>query len=239
MKNIKIQILLSLLIGAGVTACSFGKHTFIKTAPPVIIDNHYTEVAETDSLIAPYKRALDKEMNEVIATAKVDFINERPSGNLGNLIADILLEEESKSIDGSPVICLINFGGLRAPLNKGNITLGDVYKLMPFDNQVVYVKMPGKTIYEIRDYLEKSGGEPTAGFLIEKNKIMDTLYNQWSEKDYWVITSDYLFNGGDKMYFFQKNIGSVQTGKIFRDVLIDYIQKHPVLSDKPQQRITW
>ena len=56
--------------------------------------------------------------------------------------------------------CLLNNGGLRFSLDSGNITRGDIYKLMPFDNKMVIVKIFKEDIFEIFRYIEKKGGEP-------------------------------------------------------------------------------
>lgn len=225
------------IIGAGLTACSFGKQTFV-SGKSVPVDKSYANSRSVDSIVAPYKLDLDKEMNQVISIAEVDFINARPSGNLGNMVADIILAEGSKKLPGQKVICLINFGGLRAPISKGSVMLGDIYKLMPFDNQLVLLKMPAASITEIRDYLLKSGGEPIAGFKISKDQILNADGTPWIPQDYWVVTSDYLMNGGDKMNFFQQRIETVNTGILFRDVIIDYVKKAPALKDNSGQRIS-
>lgn len=224
------------ILGAGLSACSFGKQTFVsgKSLP---VDKTYANSRPVDSIVAPYKADLDKEMNQVISFAEVDFINARPSGNLGNLVADIIYAKSKAALPGQPMICLINFGGLRAPISKGNVLLGDIYKLMPFDNQLMLVKMPASSINEIRDYLQKSGGEPIAGFRIDKGTILDAAGNPWKAQDYWVATSDYLMNGGDKMNFFQQRLETINTGILFRDVIIDYVKQNKVLKDLSEPRI--
>ncbi len=233
--KLKLNILI-FIMGAGLTACSFGKETFVKTAY-IPIDKTYPNSAKVDSIVTPYKIQLDAEMNQVITQAEVDFVNNRPWGNLGNLIADIILEKGKTLVADSNVVCLLNFGGLRAPLNKGDITLGDIYKVMPFDNQMVVVKMPAETMEEMRTYLKKSGGEPIAGFSIDSLNVFDVNGKPWLAKDFWVVTSDYLMNGGDRMYFFQKRLETIEPGILFRDVLIESVQKQAILKDNQQPRI--
>lgn len=224
------------IIGAGLTACSFGTHTFVK-GTSIALDTTYRSVNIVDSIVSPYKQELDKEMNQVITFSEVNFINRRPSGNLGNLMADIILAKGREQLQGQPVICLLNFGGLRAPLSQGNVTLGDIFKIMPFDNQLVLVRMPASSIYEIRDYLIQSGGEPIAGFGITQQGLSDAAGDPWKEQDFWVITSDYLFNGGDKMNFFRQHLEMINPGILLRDIIIDYAKSHPVLTDRNEDRI--
>lgn len=231
--NFKILIL---IIGAGLTACSFGKETFV-SGKSIPMTAEYPQSPSVDSIVAPYKLQLDREMNQIIATAEVDFINERPWGNLGNLVADIILEKGRAELKDKKAICLLNFGGLRAPISKGNVTLGDIFRLMPFDNQLVLVKMPAKSIFEIRDYLLKSKGEPISGFKIDQQLIFDQNGEPWSLGDFWVVTSDYLMNGGDRMTFFEERLETINTGIVFRDVIIDYVKTHQILINNRDQRI--
>lgn len=230
------RIFFIFIIGAGLSACSFGKQTFVR-GNEIAVDQSYPLSRSVDSIVAPYKAELDREMNQVIAYAETDFINARPSGNLGNLVADIIYAKGASLLEEKPAICLVNFGGLRAPISKGNVTLGDIYKLMPFDNQLVLVKMPAASIYEIRDYLLQSGGEPISGFRIDGDRIYDASGAPWKEQDYWVITSDYLMNGGDRMSFFEKKLEVLSTGILFRDVLVDHFKANQRLKDLPEQRI--
>jgi 2',3'-cyclic-nucleotide 2'-phosphodiesterase (5'-nucleotidase family) len=231
-----IRYLFIFITGAGLTACSFGKHTFV-SADRLAVDTSYVSNRAVDSIIAPYKLVLDREMNEIIARAEVNFINQRPSGNLGNLAADIMLEAGREHLHDSTAICLLNFGGLRSPFSQGNITLGDAFKVMPFDNQLVLVQLPGSTLDKIRDYLLQSGGEPIAGFKIRGQEILDAQGRPWKPETFWVITSDYLLNGGDRMTFFQDQLQVVQTGFILRDLLITYLRRQGTLGDRTDKRI--
>lgn len=230
------RIFVLCIIGAGLTACSFGKQTFV-AGKPIPLDKQVQNSRSVDSIVAPYKTELDQQMNRIVSYASVDFINQRPSGNLGNLIADVMLEGGKQQASKLPTICLINFGGLRAPISKGNVTLGDLFKVMPFDNQLVLVKMPANSMDEIVNYLHKSGGEPIAGFFLRGKEVFDANGNPWKKTEFWVVTSDYLMNGGDKMAFFEQKLEVIQTGQLFRDVLIQYATSTPNLVSNSENRI--
>lgn len=230
------RILVLFIIGAGLTACSFGKQTFV-SGKPIPLNNEVQNSRTVDSIVTPYKTELDQQMNRVVTNAPVDFINQRPSGNLGNFIADVMLERGKQQTSNLPTICLINFGGLRAPISKGNVTLGDLFKVMPFDNQLVLVKMPANSMNDIVNYLHKSGGEPIAGFSLSGKEVFDASGNPWKKSDFWVVTSDYLMNGGDKMVFFEQKLEVIQTGDLFRDVLIQFASSNAVLNSNSENRI--
>jgi 2',3'-cyclic-nucleotide 2'-phosphodiesterase (5'-nucleotidase family) len=224
------------ILGAGLSACSFGKQTFVN-GRSIPLTAEYVNSRSVDSIVSPYKIELDKEMNQVIAQAEVDFINQRPNGNLGFLVADILLEKGKEILPNENVICLINTGGLRAPISKGNVLLGDVFKLMPFDNQFTLVKMPANSINDIKEYLKKSGGEPISGFKIVQDSIFNGQNETWKTEDFWVVTSDFLINGGDNMNFFQQKLEVKNPSLLLRNVILEGLQKRKSLGEISEIRI--
>ena len=215
---------------AGLWACS--SHLVVNTN--VSKEPVSKTIAADSSLIAfisPYKDSLDKRMNEVLAIAEVDFIVQRPVSNLMNWVANALFINQTKTVRLSqPVVCLLNTGGIRSSIGKGNVTLGDIYKVMPFDNTVVWVELPISVLPEIEAYLNKSGGEPMANLSLIEGKLSITSSPE-NPTHFWVITSDYLMNGGDKMNFFSKRTNINETGKLLRDVLIEEARRQGVLGE--------
>lgn len=223
-----LKSIIFLILGAGVTACSFALNKKISTEKINVLHSE-AKTNSIDSIVSPYKSDLEKEMSQKIAFAEVDFINERYNGNLGNLVADIFLEKgkELEQIKKSNLntICVINFGGLRASINKGDVLLSDVFKLLPFDNYLVAVKMKISVLEEIKTWLVKSGGHPIAGFIISPSnfQIQNKVIVE-NESEIWVITNDYLLNGGDNASFFKNNLGVLQTEFLLRDIFLEKIQ---------------
>jgi 2',3'-cyclic-nucleotide 2'-phosphodiesterase (5'-nucleotidase family) len=55
---------------------------------------------------------------------------------------------------GKPVdVAITNNGGIRTSFPEGNITLGNVYEVMPFDNELVVITLSGETMKKVIDYL--------------------------------------------------------------------------------------
>jgi hypothetical protein len=113
-----------------------------------------------------------------------------------------------------------------------------MYKLMPFDNEIVWVKLPVEVIPEIETYLKNSGGEPISNAKVVNGKLE---INGWREgvTHFWVITSDYLMNGGDKMTFFSRKEEVNLTGKLMRDALITEAKEQGTLYTDSTVRITF
>lgn len=233
-----IKLLSIFFIGAGLLACS-SVNTLSVNSKTEKLTETYQANGHIDSLIQPYKDSLSVEMNVVIAEATSDFIVERPGSNLGNWVADAIFVNQTRTVRLSdPVFVLLNTGGLRASLNKGPITIGDIFKLMPFDNELVWVKLPMSALPEIQAYLIKSGGEPIANAQLEKG-VLKLNGGKEGATHFWVITSDYLKNGGDKMTFFSKAEDIMLTGKVIRNCLIDEAKLQGVLIEDTVKRINF
>ncbi|WP_075983055.1 5'-nucleotidase C-terminal domain-containing protein [Bacillus massilinigeriensis] len=116
-----------------------------------------------------YKPAVVEMQQQVVAKTDVDLNGERASvrtgeTNLGNLITDGMLAK-AKTINPDTVIALQNGGGIRASINKGNITLSDVLTVLPFGNALGIMELKGS---EIRSGLEHGLAltpEQNGGFL--------------------------------------------------------------------------
>ena len=225
-----------LIIGAGLTACSSVNILSVKSES-ISVTDEFQKVSLVDSIVYPYRIVLEEEMLEVIATTENNFTKSRPNGSLNNWAADAVLNSLDKTIFGlTPYFCLLNLGGLRSPLNKGNIVLGDIYKLMPFDNEIVVVELPFSSLDKIAQYLISSGGEPISNAVLDLNHI----YLKRAVDDYssfYVVTSDYLMNGGDNMGFFQEKVGVVYTNILMRDAMISEAKKQGVLVFNNEKRI--
>lgn len=231
-----IQKIIVIFLGAGLLACSSVsvKHS---SGTKIAVDDTYAPNEEVESIIRPYRDSMQAEMNVVIATADTNFIVERPCGNLNNWVADGILHSQiAQARLEAPTFCLLNTGGIRATLNKGNITIGDIFKIAPFDNEIVWVKMPIESLQSIADYLVKSGGEPIAGAHLNDGRLVVDGVNE-STTHCWIITSDYLYNGGDNMRFFQQKLDVSFTGILMRDALIREAKQQGVLVSNAENRM--
>lgn len=231
-----IRKLIVIFIGAGLTACSSVSVHYVEH-DSYVIDNSYADTNYVESMIIPYRSELEEEMSTIIAHSSVDMnVKERPNGLLNNWSADALLNfAKSKYGSNLPIMSLLNVGGLRSPISKGDVTVGDIFKLMPFDNEVVLVKMPASAKLKIFDYIQKSGGEPIAGALISKGQL--SIEGHRENEPFYIVTSDYLMNGGDKMDFFQDKLEVKYANMILRDVFMEACRKQVELKVSSDERI--
>lgn len=192
--------------------------------------------ALTDSVfekkISPYKTELDKIMNEVLVVSENEMLKGLPESSLGDFVSDAVLKKTNDvyhSADSVKAnICLLNNGGLRAQLPKGNITRGNVFELMPFENSILVLTLSGEKTKQLFEYIVGSGGAPFAGATVKgKSKKITELKisaeNFDEKKTYKVVTSDYLASGGDKYSFFANPLKVDTINYKLRDAIIDYM----------------
>lgn len=231
-------IFLFFLIGAGLSACSY--HLQVKGSKQNV-DGSIRSSVEMDSMIAPYQREMRKEFGQVIGETTTALVVGRPNSSLGFWICDQLIAKakDSAFFRNEPLVAFINIGGLRADIPAGAITVGDIYKVMPFDNRVVYLKLSLDKLPEMEAYLKEKGGEPIGGFRLVNGSLQfpDSLAK--NKKYFWVVTSDFLAEGGDNMFFFSKPLERFDTNLLFRDLIIEAVKKEKKITFSPQERINW
>ena len=167
--------------------------------------------------------------------------------NLANLLTDAMRET------GGADLTLMNGGGIREGMPKGELNMYQIGKVLPFVNSLAVVEMKGDTIYKC---LERGlRGYPTVfngGFLqvsgisyvIDGSKLAgERLVSVTKDgapldknKYYKVATNDYMFYGGDG-YVEVQNSKLISTGALLCDVLGQYIKEKGVVEPKEDGRI--
>lgn len=227
-------IAISLIVACSPSTKYVGKNSSIA------VDSTITANDKAEQLIKPYKEKLDAEMNEVLVISSEEFPKERgkTQTKLGNLVADLSLEVAQKMYPSNIEFCLLNFGGLRTSLPKGEITRGKIFELMPFENELIVVTISESKFDELCTYLSKSP-QPISFFwgsivISEDNyKLYEDIEVDAEDdpltlkkiKTYKILTSDYLANGGDNMTFFANPIKTEKVGIKLRDAIIQYCKE--------------
>ena len=175
--------------------------------------------------IIPYKTKLDSQMNAVICHSTVEMSKKKPESLLGNWTSDVCLEMAQDMYEDDIDLGFFNTGGLRSPIPQGDITKRDLYKLMPFENELVVLELNKTEMLDLKAYFNLTGGQPVA--FTDDFSLNDSLFL--------VLTTDYLANGGDKMKFFKYKTQH-KVGIKMRDALINYCIKKDSISSKLDKR---
>jgi len=184
------------------------------------------------NIVHPYKIKMDAIMNEILIVSNQELLKGLPESALGNFVSDAVLKKTNdkyKPMDGTLAdICLLNNGGLRAQLPKGNITRGNVFELMPFENSIVILTLSGEKTKQLFESMVAINGAPFAGanVIAKGKKLVELKINKQDfdiTKTYKVATSDYLASGGDKYDFFKNPIKTDTLNYLLRDAIIDFL----------------
>jgi 2',3'-cyclic-nucleotide 2'-phosphodiesterase (5'-nucleotidase family) len=144
----------------------------------------------------------------------------QPEGKLGDFVADACMQEAAALTRETIDLALFNHGGLRRSLPMGAITLGDVYELMPFDNELVVITLRGSKLLELLNHVASTGGAPVSGIrMLIGGEPLDT------NRTYRVLTSDYLANGGDRYTAFADALGKEELRLRVRDAIVQRLEK--------------
>ena len=181
------------------------------------------------NIIEPYKAKLDAQMNKVIGSSPIELLEGDYQSPLANLLNDMVLR---KSIEyyGKPIdMALVTNGGLRTPIAKGDITVGSIFELMPFENELVVLTLKGRTVQKLMEYAAERGNAPMAGVKYEvlNGKPQNILIQRLPldlEKNYTLSVSDYLANGGDGLGLLKEATNYFQLGKMYRTAILDGIE---------------
>jgi 2',3'-cyclic-nucleotide 2'-phosphodiesterase (5'-nucleotidase family) len=230
----RIALMLALL--AGVSCKSSYQTSQIKPYPNLEVAANTPSDTAMERVIQPYKDQLGKQMNQVIGTAPQELAKNPGESLLGNFVADLMLVEAEKQGQRADISVLTN-GGLRTSLPKGNITVGNVFELMPFENELGIVEITGA---QLRPLFDMAAGKRTvpvgnARFTVNSGKAIDISIGKeplQDDKKYLVAVSDYLASGGDNMTFL-KEAGNFRSLNItVRDAIMRHI-KNLTAAGKP------
>jgi 2',3'-cyclic-nucleotide 2'-phosphodiesterase (5'-nucleotidase family) len=218
------------------------------TGHQIAIDSTLATDAQIDAFIKPYRDHIDQDLSTVLAYAPQTLDK---SGQwqcaIGDWMADVCREygnkvfekREGKSID----FCLLNYGGIRSIIPKGNVTARTAYEVMPFENSLIVTELKAEQVREIVQYiLQDKKAHPISGIEITvmngriagiavSGKPLD------ESRTYYVLTSDYLANGGDHMDFFKKSVRNHDLDYKMRNVLIDAFQDADTIKAPKNERI--
>lgn len=201
-------------------------------------------------LVAPYKSDLDLKINEVLCynPRVLDKRESELESSLGNLLADVCFEAGDsllKSVKGTGVdFAVFNYGGMRAAIQKGDVTVEDIYQLMPFENRLVIVELNSDEVKALIDYLiRQHQAHPVSGIQIALNKGKEPEILIGNEKwdpsrSYHVLTIDYLQHGGGNMTFLTAPQYLYVSDVKVRDALIRNFRKRDTLKTGLDRRFT-
>lgn len=239
----KRKFVISMLVGVTLMCTSCGSSHYGVASIKVSrtsINEQFDAVQDPEAvaLITPYKMQLEGTMNSVIGEAAVSMDRNRPEDLLGNLIADVLRQAATRVLPQPAEVGLMNMGGIRNVLTEGNITVGNVFEILPFENALCVVRIKGSQLRKLFAQVAGRGGEAISGARIEisKGELLSAEVGGQPIDDnriYTLATIDYLAEGNDGMTALRE-VESKQEpeNSVLRDVFMDYVKQCTARGEK-------
>jgi 2',3'-cyclic-nucleotide 2'-phosphodiesterase (5'-nucleotidase family) len=211
------------------------------------IDNSQTVDSTYIQLLAPYADSIHHSMQKVIGFSLYGMTKKQPESGLGNFMADGMKLMAEKKFNRIIDAAFVNYGGIRNYIPKGDVTIGAIFELMPFDNIIVLQEINGKMLQQFLDKTAEKGGWPVSGITlsIKNKKAVNVLINNKpldENATYIIANSDYIANGGDDCFMLKK-MKQLSVGYLFRDALIEYVmlltQQSKSIDTKTENRIIY
>lgn len=179
------------------------------------------------AMLQPYKDSVFRYMNTVIGFSTSTMYKKQPECTLGNFMADCLKWAAAMDFRKKVDVAVINSGSLRSHIQKGDITIQNMYDLMPYNNQLVLLQVNGNILHQLLDRAAYDEGWPCTGISmkIKNREATDILINGSPLYDtaiYSLATTDYIAQGGDGCSMLKK-IAKQNNYYSYRDALIDYV----------------
>ena len=211
------------------------------------ITEELPEDKETKQMVASYRAKLEQKLKEIVAKTTVRLVGEperirRIETNLGNLVADIM----RKAADTE--IAVINGGSIRGSIEAGPVTLEDVWRVFPYDSQLVRLELPGSQIEEVLNHSISLGPGLTGGFLqlsglsfvIGLSGPQDIRVQGkplQRERYYSIAITDFMLAGGDGYGHFRNGRNQLLHPLLIRALLLDYLKENKEISPAVEGRI--
>lgn len=230
-----------------VTFDDAGKVTEAK-GEPLIIDGGVEEDAATKARILELAGPLEEIRQKVVASAGAAIEGDRKVCRvmecaMGNLVAEAMLDRvKSQGVQ----IAIMNSGGVRASIDAGEVTMGEVLTVLPFQNTLSTFEVSGQVMIDalengVSQVEEVKGRFPqVAGLKFafdpavapNEGRISNVMVQMGDDfapidpaKTYRVVSNNYVRGGGDGYKMFREAQNAYDYGPDLADVLAEYMAK--------------
>lgn len=200
---------------------------------PISLDTGVQEDITIKIMIAPYKKQMIQIVSKQIAVAHCELSTKKDGQRLSALLAKMLYDEGNAFCNKyhypNVDFAFMGRGSVRRSYLYKNITVGDIYEVMPFENELVILAVSGRVVQQlIARYVKDAGRRmhPIYGLDLywKEGRFVKALLRGKEikpNKDYYIALPNYLANGGDGMAFFKEGT-PVNTRLKLRDVFLKH-----------------
>ncbi|MFD0981166.1 bifunctional metallophosphatase/5'-nucleotidase [Tropicimonas aquimaris] len=227
----------------------------------ILIDNSVEMDAEIDARVKELAGPIEEIKQKVVAESAdmIDGSRENCRAmecQMGNLVADAMLDRVR---DQGVQIAIQNGGGLRASIDSGEVTMGEVLTVLPFQNTIATFELSGADVIAALEnglsQVEEGAGrfpqvsglkyswdkEAEPGSRVLEVQVMEG--DAWApldpEKVYGVVSNNYMRSGGDGYRIFADNgMNAYDFGPGLEIVVADYLAEKGPYTPYLDGRIT-
>lgn len=228
---------------------------------PILIDS---SVKPDEAVVARIKELagpINALKNKIVAESAEPIDGSRETCRaaecaMGNLVTDAILERTRSQ---GMTIAITNGGGLRASIDGGPVSMGEVLSVLPFQNTVATFQLKGSDIVAALEnglsQIEEGAGrfpqvsglkysfdrsKPAGSRLVSvEAKEGDTFVPLDPAKTYGVVSNNYMRSGGDGYSVFATaGLNAYDFGPNLELVVADYLAAHRPYKPYTDGRIT-
>lgn len=203
----------------------------------ITIDSRFDTNPNSKSVafMKPFKAKVDEIMSPVVGRCARDMSTGTPETEMSNLLPDILVWSAMRDYREKVDFALYNIGGIRSTFSKGDVTIGDVVDVAPFENKICFMTLKGSDVTELFQQIARRHGEGVSetvrATITESGKLVSLTINGKDvnpDANYRIATIDYLIEGNDGMPALRKgtNIVAPKDEKNnTRFIIMDYFRE--------------
>jgi 5'-nucleotidase len=171
-----------------------------------------------------WREEADVELDQVIGYTEAGIPRRGPE--MENLITASWLANYPADV------AVTNLGGIRTDILAGEITLGDIIGVMPFNNIIVELELTGEELFTL---IERNNLATAGVYRIGVNWHLTTTDEQVLRDDtYRVLVNDFMYAGGDGLSFLAVfDPEAYNTAIDWRQPVIDWILAQESTPDNP------
>jgi len=228
---------------------------------PIIMDAAIAEDGDTVARISELAGPLESIRQQVVAQAVEAIEGDRSICRvqecaMGNLVADAMLDRvKAQGIS----IAIANSGGLRSSIDAGEVTMGEVLTVLPFQNTLSTFQVSGQTVIDalengVSQVEEVKGRFPQvaglkftfdASVAPNEGRVQEVLVmdgGAWiaidPAKTYGLVSNNYVRGGGDGYKMFRSAMNVYDFGPDLADVMAEYMAAQGPYAPYTDGRIT-
>ena len=228
---------------------------------PMLLDASVTPDADMLARVAEMGAPIEEMKKRVVAESSDVIVGDRnvcraEECSIGNLVADAMLDRVK---DQGISIAIQNGGGLRASIDAGEVTMGEVLTVLPFQNTLSTFFVSGQTVIDALEagvsqveegkgrFPQVAGLKYTFDMAVAPNegRISDVLVmdgDAWvaidPAKTYGLVSNNYVRGGGDGYKMFRDAENAYDFGPDLADVTAEYMAKNAPYTPYTDGRIT-